>query len=405
MVLIIGTIAAAVTPIFSGYLVRSREEAFKFLSNILNLFLIILIIVSLILIIFAPQILSLIAPGFTDEKKELTVLLTRIMFLSPFLLGISNVISSVLRVFKRFLITSLSPIMYNLGIIFGILFFVPTFGISGLAWGVALGGFLHLLIQIPILFKTGFKFQKILDFKDKGFLEVIKLTIPRSLGLAATQINLIVITNIASKLTSGSIAAFNLADNLSRPLLTLIGISFSTAAFPTLALSFSIKNKEKFNKVYNDIFNKIILFILPSSIFLFIFREIIVKIIFKVGAFGTAEVNLTAACLGMFALGLFAQSLIMLIAKAFYAFQNTIIPAVASITGMIINIILCPLFVKLLSFPNSFHRFLTSSLNLSNLTNIEAIGLPLAVSISAIFQLLILLILFWRKRNSAFSNS
>lgn len=396
-VLIIGAIGAAVIPIFSQCLVKNREEAFRYLSNLLNLFLILLIIICGILFLFTPQLVSWIAPGFSAEKKELTILLTRIMFLSPIFLGISNVISGVLRVFRRFLITALAPVMYNLGSIIGVLFFVPRVGLAGLAWGIVLGGFLHFLIQIPILIKVGFKLKKILSFSEPNFLQTLKLTIPRSIGLAASQINLIVVTAIASGLAAGSVAAFNLADTFSRPFVTLIGVSFSTAAFPALSLAFSQKNQEKFKKIYFSSFNKIILFILPSSLVLFLLRDLVVGIILKVGKFGLVDTRLTAACLGMFCVGIFAQSLVLLIAKAFYSVQNTIIPAISSVLGMVINAIFCLLFVNLLSFPNSFQQLLINFLNLSNLKEIQVIGLPLAISLSAIFQFLILFTLFWLK--------
>jgi len=404
MVLIMGAISAAIIPVFSQYLIRSREEAWKFLANLLNLFLFFLIAISLILIIFVPQLIQFIAPGFSSEKKEVTCLLTRIMFLSPFLLGIGNILSSVLCVFRRFLIASLTPIVYNLGIIFGILFFVPLIGLAGLAWGVVFGGILYVLIQLPALFKVGFRLQKIFDFQDRGFKEVVKLTIPRSIGLAATQINLIVITVIASTLVSGSIAIFNLAENLSRPLFTFIAVSFSTAAFPSLSLAFSKGNKEKFSQVFSLTFYKILFLIIPLSFLFFLFRNLIVKIILQVGKFDVADTNLTAACLGMFCLGIFAQSLTLLIAKAFYATQNTKIPALASVAGMVVNIIFCLLFIKLLSFPNYFQQFLVNFLNLSNVKNVEVIGLPLAISLSSIIQFLILLILFQRKRKLVFSE-
>ena len=404
MVLIMGAISAAIIPIFSEYLARSQKEAFEFLSNLFNLFLFLLIITLFILIIFTPQLISLIAPGFSGEKKEITVLLTRIMFLSPILLGISNIVSAVLQVFQRFLITSLAPIMYNLGIIFGILFFVPKMGISGLAWGVALGGFLHLSIQIPVLLGIGFRPAKILDFRHPGFLKVIKLTVPRSIGLAASQINLIVVTAIASTLFSGSIAVFNLADSLSRPLLTFIGVSFSTAAFPALSLTFSKKDKEKFNRIFSLTFSRILYLILPLSFLLFLFRNLAVEIILRSGKFGLVDARLTAACLGAFSLGIFAQSLILLVAKSFYALQDTKTPAMASIAGMAINIFFSLSFVRLFSFPNFFQKFFLNFFNLSNLANIEVIALPLAISSSAIIQFLILLLLFWRKRTLVFNK-
>lgn len=397
MVLIIGAIAAAITPIFSQYLIRSKEEAFKFLSNLINVFLFFLIIISVVLIIFVPQIISVIAPGFSAEKKELTVLLTRIMFLSPILLGISNIISSILRVFQRFLITSISPILYNIGIIIGILFFVPQIGIQGLAWGVVLGGLLHLLVQLPILLKIGFKLERIFNLKEPGLIEAIKLTLPRSIGLATTQINLIIITAIASTLASGSIAIFNLAENLSRPLYTFIAVSFSTAAFPALSLTFSKRDKEKFQKTFFLAFNKILFLTLPLGFLFFLFRDLIVKTVLQAGNFGSLDTSLTAVCFGFFSLGVFAEGLVLLIAKSFYALHDTKTPTIVSIIDAGFTLMLCLFFVGLFSEPNFFQQFLNGILGIKNLSGIEVIALPLAISISAVLQSLILLILFQRK--------
>jgi putative peptidoglycan lipid II flippase len=394
MVLLVGAISAAIIPIFTEQLIKSKPSAFKYLSNLLNSFLIILIIICGILFIFAPQVISIIAPGFCEDKKMLVVALTRIMLFSPILLGISNIISGILRVFKRFLITALCPIMYNLGIIIGIIFFVPIMGIKGLAWGVVLGGGLHLLIQLPILYKLGFRMQKILDFRDANFIKTIKLTIPRSIGLMSSQINLIIVTVIASGLAKGSIGVFNLAEGLSRPILSLIAISFSVAAFPALSLSYSQNNQAKFKSIFNSVFYKILGLSLGASTLVFIFRQAIVDIIYQTGEFSAMDSALCSACLGMFCIGIFAQGLILLLAKAFYARQNTKIPALASIMGTLINIILCLYFVYLLSFANSFQQWTINFLGIQGLQNIEIIGLPLALSVSGIFQFLLLLIFY-----------
>ena len=394
MVLVIGAIGAAITPVFSDYLVRSREDSLRFISNLLNLFLVSLSFFSILLIIVAPLLIGLIAPGFSEEKKDMAVSLTRIMLLSPLLMGISNILASVLRVFRRFVITSFSPIAYNLGIILGIVFFVPRLGLQGLAWGVVFGSFLHLLIQVPVLAQVGLKFQRFFDFREQGFKKVLKLTLPRSIGLAAGQINLIAMTALASNLTSGKVAIFSFADGRSRPVLSLVGISFSTAAFPVLALAFSRGDKEKFLRTFSASFSKILLLIIPLSVFLFIFRQPLVEIILGSGKFAFAEVSLTAACLGLFSVGLLGQSLILLLAKAFYAMQNTKIPAITSIVSVIINISLALVFIRLLSSPGAFRNFFSFVLGLGDFSRIEIIGLPLAFSISATIQFLLLWLLF-----------
>ncbi|MFH1714508.1 MAG: murein biosynthesis integral membrane protein MurJ [Candidatus Nealsonbacteria bacterium] len=397
MVLIMGSISAAVIPIFSEYLTRDKEEAWKFLSNLFNLVLFILIAVSVVLIIFAPQIVNLITPGFSEEKRSLVVLLTRIMFLSPIILGTSNIISSVLQVFSRFLITSLAPIMYNFGIIIGILFFVPRWGLPGLAWGVVFGAFLHLLIQLPVLFKVGFKFKSVFDFGHLGFKKVVRLTVPRSIGLAASQFNFFIITAIASTLSVGSVAVFSLAESLARPFLILVGISFSTAAFPQLTLSFSKEKKERFFDIFFGTFSKIIFLIVPLSLILFFFRGFIVEIILNVGKFSQANAGLTAACLGMFALGLSARALNLFVVKGFYALQDTKTPAIISVLSMIITVSLSFLFVWLLSSATGFKEWLLKLFSLPNVAGIEIIGLPLALSLGAIFQFVWLYIIFQKK--------
>src|SRR3989339_1605908 len=166
LILIFGAISAAVIPIFSSYIIKSKEEAWEYVSALFNIFLGFLILVCIVLIIFTPLIISLVAPGFSGDKKEMAVLLMRIMFLSPIILGASNMISGILQVFHRFLVTALSPLLYNLGIIIGILFFVPAWGLAGLAWGVVLGGVLPLSVQLSALFVLGFKYRLSFNYKD-----------------------------------------------------------------------------------------------------------------------------------------------------------------------------------------------------------------------------------------------
>ncbi len=393
IVLMMGAISVAVIPIFTQNLVKSKEKSFSYLSNLLNVSLIFLIIVCGILFIFAPGLVSFIAPGFSPEKREITVLLTRIMLLSPILMGVSNIISAVLRVFQRFLITAISPILYNLGSIIGIIFFVPLMGISGLAWGIILGAVMHLSVQLPALFKTGFKFNKIFNFLDKDFLLTIKLTIPRAIGLTATQINLIIITAIGSTLAVGSVSVFSLANDLSAPIIGLIAIPFATAVFPALSLAVSKGDRSDFLLKFHSVFRQILFLIVPASGLCYILRAHLVRLVFGAGRFDWTATKLTAACFGVFMLAIFAQALVYLISKAFYSLKNTIIPATVSIVSIAVLPVFAYIFVFLLGYQNIFSYFVSSILRIENMKNLAVAGLPLAISVDVLIQLFLLLIL------------
>ena len=397
LILIFGAIAAAVIPIFSGYLIKSKEDAWRYVSTLLNVFLGFLIIVCVILIIFTPLIVSFMAPGFSGQKKEMAVILMRIMFLSPIILGASNMISGILQVFHRFLVTALAPLLYNLGIIIGILFFVPKFGLQGLAWGVVLGGILHLIVQLPAFFFSGFRYKASFNYKDPGVVKTIKMMIPRSLGLGAGQLNTIATTAIASTLLSGSIAVFNLANNLSSILVNAVAVSVSTAAFPSMSMAFLKEENDEFLRKFSSIFRQIIFLVVPISLLLLILRAQIVRVVLGVGKFGWADTKLTTACLGILALNLIAQALILFLSKTFYAAHNTKIPAIISGLTVAFNIALSLLLVWLVRFSAGFNLFLQSILRLGGVANIGVIALALAYTITAVLECSLLLYMFYKK--------
>ncbi len=397
LILVFGAISSAIIPIFSSYLVHSEDEAWHYASNLLNVFLLCLIGVCLVFILFAPFFVSLIAPGFSPEKKEMTAALMRIMFLSPIILGISNIISGILQVFKRFLVTALAPLMYNLGIIIGILFFVPRFGLMGLAFGVVLGGALHLLIQVPSFLFSGFKHKFSFDFKHPGVLKTLTLMAPRSLGLGAGQLNTIATTAIASTLAVGSIAVLNLANNLSAMVVNAFAVSLSTAIFPAMSLAYSKDNKKDFEKKFSSAFLQIIFFTVPISILIFILRAQIVRVILGTGKFGWLDTRLTAACLGIFAFGLCFQGLIFILSKTFYAAHNTKIPALISLGTVVLNIAMSLGFVWMLNANGMFFALVQFLLRLQGIDNIGVLGLPIAFSITGITEALLLLFFLYKK--------
>jgi len=338
--LIVGALSAGFIPIFVELINKDKKEAWKVTNTMINILGVLLIVISTILIIFTPQILKLVVPGFAGEKFALTVLLSRIMFISPILLGISSVVSGVLQSFKAFLIYSLSPIMYNLGIIIGALFLVPIFGNQGLAMGVVLGALFHLLIQIPLFVQHGFKYQAIFDWKNSNVRKIFKLMLPRTLGMATSQINFLAITIIASTLASGSLAIFNFADNIQSVPTSIIGISFAIAIFPALSQMATNGENKKIIQHISETTKQIFFLIIPLTIIIIMLRAQIVRVVLGTGEFDWEATRLTFNALGIFAVSLFAQSLIPVLARSFYALQDTMTPLVTSIISTIINVII-----------------------------------------------------------------
>lgn len=375
-ILIAGGVVVAFLPLFSEYFLKDKEEAWKFANNVLNVFLFFLVLISFVFFLLAPILVKFITPGFSFSQLQLTVALTQILFLSPILLGLSSLFSGMLQYFDRFLAFSLSPVFYNLGIILGIVFLAPLFGIFGVVLGVILGALLHFLIQVPSVLQAGFAWRPVLNFRDPKIKRVFSLMLPRTLGVAAPQINLMVVTFIASTLPAGALTVFTFANNLQQFPLGLIGIPLALSAFPVLARSFAARNREEFLKGFYQTFRKIVYFSLPLSALIFIFRGQIIDLVLKTGRFDESSAGLASASLGLFALGIWASCLIPLVLRAFFALQDTRTPTVIAVLAMVLNIVLSFGFVRLLG---------------------SVLGLPLAFSVDSIIQLGLLMVLLPRK--------
>ncbi len=396
-ILITGGIVAAFLPIFSSIYEKKEEEGWNLVSNLLNVLLLFLSFLSFLLLIFAPFIVKLITPGFSDYQREWTVILTRIMLLSPIIMGLSSVFSGVLQYFGRFFAYALAPILYNLGIIFGIVFLYPLVGLIGLSYGVVLGAILHLLIQLPAGRNIGFKYKKVIDLKSKELKRVIYLILPRIVGQASSQLNMIVVTALASTLVPGSISIFHFAEHLQSFPVRIIGVSFAIAAFPGLSRSWNRGKREDFLNSFSSSFRHILFFIIPISLLIFILRAQIVRLVLGTGQFGWIETRLTAASLGIFSLGLFALALVHFLVRVYFSFQDTKTPVIIGIFTMGINIAFCFFFLFLLNFENSFSQIATTFLRLESLEHIQVIAFPLAFLFSGIIQFFLLLFFLKRK--------
>lgn len=340
--LILGAMSAAFIPVFTG--LRSQdndEEAWKLTNGIMNLALLFIVLVSAVCAIFAPFLMKLLTPGFSPEKIESVVLFTRIMFLSPILLGISGIMGGVLTSMKHFVVYSVAPLLYNIGIIFGIAVLVRFLGPVGLAWGVVFGALMHMLLQYVTVRKLGYQhnWEFVSAWKNKNVRKVFTLMLPRMTGIAISQFNLMIITIFASTLAAGSLAVFNFSQNLASVPFSVFGISFSIAVFPTLAALAAKDEKEKFVQAFSETFRQILFFVIPLSVFMIVLRAQIVRVVLGAGKFDWEDTILTFQCLGILAFSLFAQSAVQLLARSFYALQDTKTPFYIAIVVEAINII------------------------------------------------------------------
>ena len=337
---VLGALSAGFIPVFTS-LLKNKEDsqaAWTLANNVLNYLLLGVGLLSLVGIIAAPALVRLIAPGFSSADQSLVVSLSRIMFLSPLFLGISGVFGGVLQSFKRFLVYSLAPIFYNLGIIIGALYFVDLWGVSGLAWGVVLGAILHMAVQIPTIYQLGFRYHWWIKTADQNTKKIGRLMIPRTLSLAVAQINLVVITAIASGLESGSLAVFNFANNLQSFPVGIFGISFAIAAFP--ALSAAAFDREALQANFSRTLRQIFFFIIPATVFIIALRAQIIRVVLGTGNFSWQDTILTMNTLGFFALSLFAQAALPLLNRMFYARHNSATPLYIGLVAVLANIVL-----------------------------------------------------------------
>ncbi len=393
-ILILGAVSAGLIPVFTGLIAKNKKkEAWELINNALNFLALILGVVGLLMFIFAPWIMRFITPGFNEAQMAQVVNLSRIMFLSPIFLGISSIFSSILQSFRRFFVYALAPIFYNLGIIIGALFFVPYLGLVGLAWGVVLGSFIHMMIQIGPSFATGFRYHFGFDLKSRNFREVIRLTGPRIITLVSSQINAFVVTIYASSLAAGSLAIFSFSNNLQSFPLGIFSISLAIASLPVLADLAAKKKMVDFVKTISYTIRQMLFFIVPASVLLYVLRAQVVRVILGSGSFDWQDTRLTAAFLAVFCLGLFAQGTIPILIRSFYALHNTKTPFIIGLISDLMNFLLLFLFVWVFSFSNWFSFSLTTFLRIDDLLghlDLRALALPLALTVSSILNLTML---------------
>lgn len=336
-ILILGAIAAAVIPVLSRTFRKNDEEAWRLVSNLLNIGVMAVICALVVLYFLLPVLMPLIVPSFLQVKLEETITLARWMLLSPLFFSVSYIVGSVLNVKKRFLMYSLAPLMYNLSIIIATIIGADSYGVKAPVIGVIIGAFLHMSIQIPALVKVGFRPMAVFNLRDTNVKRVFRLMIPRAIALGASQIQLVAFTAFASSI-AGAIAIFNLTDNIQTVPTVILGVSFATAVFPSLAQA-GDEDGERFRNLLIKVGRVILFFMIPATVILFLLRAQVVRLILGYGYFDWADTRLAVDTLTFFICGIVAQGLIPLLARSFYALENTRYPMWAAVCAVTVGVV------------------------------------------------------------------
>jgi len=379
-----GALASAFVPTFTGFLARDdRPGAWRLASSIANLIILLLGAASLLAAAFAPALVQyVLAPGFRDpEQIRLTVLLLRIMLLSPVIFALSGLLMGILNAQQHFAMPALAPACYRLGQILGLLLLVPRFGIVGLAWGVVLGSVLHLVIQLPALIRFPARYNATLGLKEASTRLVGALMLPRLLGVGVVQLNFLVNTILASGMPEGSLAAITLAFALMIMPQAVLAQSTGIAALPTFSAQVARGEQTAFRAAIADTLRGLVFLSLPASLGLIVLREPIVGLLLQRGAFTAESTQLVAWALLWYAAGLVGHSLLEIAARAFYALQDTRTPVLVGAAAMGLNIVLS------LAFASLFTRWGWMPHG----------GLALANSLATALECLVLLVLLRRR--------
>ena len=347
-----GALSSALLPVVSGMLANGQQaRAWRVVSTVANLMLLALAVLAAIVFVGAPAFVPVITPGFSPAEIATTVELTRIMLISPIMLALGAVATSALNAQGRFAASAVAPIVYNIGIIGGAVLLAPTIGVHGLAIGVVGGSIAHVAIQLRPLVSTGFRYAPVVELDDPDARKALALMGPRAIGLGATQITFVAMTAFASGLAPGSVATFNIAMTLLQIPLGVIGVPLGIVILPALARELATGRVGEFLDLVGRGIRLLLFVMLPITAIGMVLRREVVVLLFDYGRFTTAAVDDTAATLLVFLAGLAAHALIAVLARAFYAGQDTITPVVAAVGAVIANVVAGALLVGPFGLP------------------------------------------------------
>ncbi|MFA6270430.1 MAG: lipid II flippase MurJ [Candidatus Paceibacterota bacterium] len=375
--------ASILIPFFVKQEQNSEEHLKKYINSVFTSFFLFISVCAVLAWVFMPMLVPLFFKNLGPEAVEKIINFSRILLLSPFFLGLSNFFGSIVQYEKRFLLYSLSPLLYNFGIILGAFFGASQFGVAAVVTGVAVGAFLHMLVQMIWVYRSGNGPKFI---KDLDLLEVKKtfaLSIPRTLSLSASSLVGLFFVVIASKFPTGSIAVFTFSFNLQSIPLVIIGASYSLAAFPTLAGHYVKGELLEIGACLSSGLRHIIFWSLPVAALFIVLRAHVVRVILGSGSFDWSDTKMTAAALALFVFSVVFQSIQLFLTRAHYAFGKTRLPLFINLGNALLTVSLAMIFAKYFAPNGLFFTFVANILKVEGLERVSVLSLPIAFSIGA----------------------
>lgn len=381
--LIMGAVGAVFVPLYTELKMKDPNNASNFASSVLNAVGLLLIVVSVLLFFLMPYLIPLLAPGFSFELQDLAINLSRLMLVSPLLLGLSSVLQSIENVSKRFLGMALAPLVYNASVLAAALIGGARWGVYALAVGVVIGALLHFLVQVPGALRTSFSYRLTLLSSLRELKTFALLALPRIFGSSAAQIALLVDTVLASLLPLGAVSVYTYALNLQSFPYGVIGVSLALAVFPHLSETFARKHTDQFFSHFKSAFQGIWYWALPVTVGLFFVSHELIQLLLEGGAFDAAATERTLKVFQIFVWSAIPLSLTPLLTRAFYAMSNTKTPFIIGVITMCLQISLSVILTRVYSFS-------IQGLALSNLlaSSLQLILLFLALKKSFKFSVL-----------------
>ncbi|MFQ5615464.1 MAG: murein biosynthesis integral membrane protein MurJ [Anaerolineales bacterium] len=362
-----GALASAFIPTFTGFLEKDDQEgAWELASAVMNLVSLILAGTSILAAAFAPQLVrTILASNLSPEKQVLTASLLRVLLISPTIFGVSGLLMGILNTHQHFLLPALAPTMHWIGHIIGVLVFVPSMGIHGLAWGAVLGAGLHLAVQLPGLRRLPWKRYALslpgiwernrpisvcalrlrsayarLGLGLPAVREVVRLMGPRVIGTAVIQLNFWVNVILATGMPEGSISAIDLAFSVMMMPQVVVAQAIAIAALPTFSAQEARGQLGEMRASLASTLRGVILLSLPATVGLIVLRQPVIGVLFERGAFDAHSTALVTWALLWYTAGLVSHSVVEIVSRAFYALHNTKTPVMVGAATMGLNVVL-----------------------------------------------------------------